>query len=69
MESEVRHHAPLARGTEFVVEARIKDLFDKRGHEFVDLDVEVYGADDAPLLSAFHRAIYRLREPRAEPDA
>jgi hypothetical protein len=61
VESRLRHHAPLALGTRVVVEATIEDLFDKRGHEFVDLDVVVYGDGDAPLMSAFHRAIYRLR--------
>jgi len=60
VESRVRHHAPLALGTRVVVEARVTDLFERRGHEFADLDVAVF-AQDAPLLSAFHRAIYRMR--------
>jgi acyl dehydratase len=62
VESRVRHHAPLAFGTEVVVEAQVADLFERGGHEFVDLDVAVYGKADIPILSAFHRAIYVLRE-------
>ena len=63
VESRVRHHAPLPLGTTTLTEARISDLFERRGHEFVDLEVAVFDDDDRPLLSAFHRAIYRLRPP------
>jgi hypothetical protein len=61
VESRVRHFAPLAFGSEVVVEARVTDLFARGGHEFVDLDVSVFGKADIPILSAFHRAIYVLR--------
>ena len=58
-----------ARATRGVLEAtvtaegktRVKDLFEKRGHELVDLDVAVFLEPDRPVLSAQHRAIYRLR--------
>jgi hypothetical protein len=47
-----------------VVEARIADLFEKKGHEFVDVDVEVYTEPrEAAVMSARLRAIYQLREP------
>jgi acyl dehydratase len=61
LESRVRHFAPLALGRSVRVEAEIADCFERRGHEFVDLDVAAYGEGGAPLLRAFHRAIYRLR--------
>ncbi len=60
-ESRVRNHAPLAFDSPVTAEARVTDLFERRGHEFVDLDVEVYGKADVPVMSCFHRAIYRLR--------
>lgn len=60
-ESRVRHHSALPLGTRACVEARVQGLFERKGHEFVDLDVSVYGEADAPVLSAFHRAIYLLR--------
>ncbi len=63
VESRVRHHAPVPLRTTTITEARITDLFARGGHEFVDLDVAVFGDDDRPILSAFHRAIYKLREP------
>lgn len=61
--SEVRHHAAVPRGSRLVVESRVIDLFERRGHEFVDFDVAVFLAPDRPALAARHRAIYRLREP------
>lgn len=64
-ESRVHNHAPLAFDSPVVTEGRVLDLFERRGHEFVDLDVEVYGKADVPVMSCFHRAIYRLRP--AEP--
>ena len=63
VESRVRHHAAIPMNTLTRSEARILDLFERRGHEFVDLDVAVFDPEGRPLLSAFHRAIYRLREP------
>jgi acyl dehydratase len=63
VESDVRHHAAIPLGAALEVEGRVVDLFARGGHEFVDLDVAVFVAPDAPALAARHRAIYRLREP------
>ena len=65
VESRIRHLAPIPLGTVVTVEAVVTDLVERRGHEFVDLDVAAY-AGDAPLFSAFHRAIYRLRPAAAK---
>ena len=47
-----------------MVEAAIVDLFEKKGHEFVDLDVGIFDRrDGAARASVRLRAIYRLREP------
>ena len=64
VESDVTHHAACALGTEVHVEARVTDLFERRGHELVDLQVEAFGEESTPLLSATHRAIYRPRVVR-----
>lgn len=64
VQSDVRHFAAVARGSRLVAEARVVDLAERSGHEFVDLDVAVFLAPDTPALTARHRAIYRLREPR-----
>jgi predicted thioesterase len=63
VQSDVSHFAPIPLGARLTVEARIEDLFEKRGHEFVDLDVGVFLDPDQPALRARHRAIYVLREP------
>ena len=60
-QSEVRNHAAIPLGNALVVEGRVVDLFERRGHEFVDLDVDIYLEAGAPVLSTRHRAIYQLR--------
>ena len=48
--------------TDLVVEAAVADLFEKKGHEFADVDVAVFDAQgDAALAGVRLRAIYRLR--------
>ena len=43
-------------------ESTIANLFERKGHEFVDLDVVVYfEATREPAMSARLRAIYRMR--------
>jgi hypothetical protein len=64
LETHSQHHRAIERGTELVVEAAIADLFEKKGHEFVDVDVAIFGAtDDVAYASILLRAIYRLRAP------
>lgn len=66
VQSKVQHFAPIALHDELVVEATIVDLFEKRGNEFVDLEVAAFRErDGAPVMSADHRAIYVLRERSA----
>ena len=62
LETESRHFRAIEPDTPLVVEARIADLFEKKGHEFVDVDVDVYRtADDAAVAGVQLRAIYRMR--------
>ena len=54
--------APIPLGSELVAEVAIGDLFEKKGHEFVDLDVAVYfEATREAVMSARLRAIYQMR--------
>lgn len=69
VQSEVRHFAAVPRDSALVVEARVADLFERAGHEFVDLDVALFLAPDRPALAARHRAIYGLRPPPSKPMA
>ena len=61
VESDVRNHAAIPRGSALVGEASVVDVFERGGHEFVDLDVAIFLEPDTPALSARHRAIYRPR--------
>lgn len=66
LETRSQHYRAIAPGTELVVEARVADLFEKKGHQFVDADVDVYDRSaDAAVASVRLRAIYELRPPSA----
>lgn len=64
VQSDVRNFAAIPRDSRLVAESRVTDLFERGGHEFVDLDVAVFLEPDRPALRASHRAIYRLAPPR-----
>ena len=60
--TDSRFFRAIPPDSELVVEAAIADLFEKKGHAFVDVDVGVFdAADDAALAGVRLRAIYRLR--------
>jgi hypothetical protein len=62
LQTESQNHRPVPRDSELVVESAIADLFEKKGHEFVDLEVAAFLlATREPVMSARLRAIYQLR--------
>jgi len=62
LETESQHFRAIEPDTELVIEADIADLFEKKGHRFVDVDLEIYDlADDAAVATVGLRAIYKLR--------
>jgi hypothetical protein len=57
-----QNYAPVANNTVLITECDIRDLYQKKGHEFVDLNVDVYVQETAqPVMTAMLRAIYKLR--------
>lgn len=63
LQTDSRNFTPVENGTELVVECDIRDLFEKKGHEFVDLNVDIYTRETSqPVMSATLRAIYKLRK-------
>jgi hypothetical protein len=57
--SDIAYHAAPRAGEEIAVRGRIHDRFDKKGREFVVLDVALFqGAQ--PIQSIRHTAIYHL---------
>lgn len=64
LQTDSQNYRPIAADTELVVESTIADLFEKKGHEFIDVDMNIFDlADEAPAASVRLRAIYRLRPP------
>ncbi len=62
LETRSQNYAPVPMGTEMLAEMEITDLFNKKGHEFVDARVNLFDRDgDKCLCSIDLRAIYRLR--------
>jgi len=61
LQTEHRHHAAVRPGSELVVEQRVADLFAKKGHEFVDVELAAFHLDGRPVMSGRLRAIYQLR--------
>ncbi len=62
METKSQNYAPIPQGTKVVGEMQIKDLFDKKGHEFVDVLVNIFDVESSRCYSSIElRAIYKLR--------
>ncbi len=62
LETHAQAYRATPPGSELVVEAAIADLFEKKGHEFVDVDMTIYGRTDGRVFSSVRlRAIYRMR--------
>lgn len=62
LETASQNYAPIPANTTVVAEMAITDLFEKKGHEFFDAEVDLFDeADDHCLATIRLRAIYRLR--------
>jgi acyl dehydratase len=61
VESEGRHLGLARVGERIETRARVKSLFESKGHEFVELDLLLLAGDARPVASIRHLAIYLLR--------
>ena len=61
VESECRHLGLAADGDRISIRARVLGTSERKGHRFVDLDVQWVVNDERPIMRARHTAIY---EPR-----
>ena len=62
LQTTSQYFKPVSYGTELVAECNIVNLFDKKGHDFFDLTVNLLEGDTKqPVMSAQLRAIYRMR--------
>jgi len=62
LETRSRHFAAIPLGTKLVAETEITNLFEKKGHEFFDAQINSFDHDeDVCYASVELRAIYKLR--------
>ena len=60
--SQVRHLGGARIGDTLSARARVRSLWDKKGRDFVELDIAVL-ANGKPVAHLLHSAIYRLPDP------
>ena len=65
--SDTTHHGTVTEGQHVSTRGSVARVFERKGHEFVELDV-VVAADDAPVWSVRHVAIYRPRPVSSDTD-
>ncbi len=64
--SSVRHLAAARVGERLQTRGRVRSLFEKKGREFVELDLAILARGSSrPLAHILHTAIYRLPAPSA----
>lgn len=65
--SEVRHLGPWRVGEHVSTRGRVQALWEKKGHEYVELDLLLVAEGSRPVAHVRHRAIYRVHAPEAAP--
>ena len=61
LETKSQNFAPIAPGTDIVAEMAVVDLFEKKGHEFFDAEINLFDeSDDRCLTTIWLRAIHHL---------
>lgn len=66
VQTDSQFFAAVEDGSDLIVECAVTDLFERKRHEFVDANVDVYLRDTgAAVMSARLRAIYKLRPTAA----
>ncbi|MDZ7728505.1 MAG: hypothetical protein U5Q44_10140 [Dehalococcoidia bacterium] len=60
--SDVELHGTLRWGEAFTTRGRVTELFERKGHRFVRLDVLLHAADERPIMRVDHTAIYAIRK-------
>ncbi|MFN0148346.1 MAG: hypothetical protein ACKVT1_17740 [Dehalococcoidia bacterium] len=60
--SDVTHFAALRPGDGFSTRGRVTDLFERKGHSFVVLDLLMVAESGQPVVRVTHTAIYDVRK-------
>jgi acyl dehydratase len=62
--SEARHYALAKDGERLALRGRVIDLYERRGHELIVVDLGLFGENDRPVAQIEHTAIIKLREEK-----
>jgi acyl dehydratase len=65
--SALTHFSTVADGEDVSVRGRVTNLFERKGHRFVDLDVLVVAGSARPVMRVLHTAIYAVRRVGVQP--
>ncbi len=60
--STVRHYALAHNGERLSLRGRVREAFEKRGHEIVVLDLGLFGEEEHAIAHISHSAIIKLKE-------
>jgi acyl dehydratase len=60
--SDARHYAVARDGERLSLRGRVIDLYERRGHELIIVDLGLFGENDRPVAQIKHTAIIKLRE-------
>jgi acyl dehydratase len=63
VESETQHHGLVRYGDALSTRGRVMEIFERKGHRFVVLDVLTVANGERPIQRVRHTAIYQLRPP------
>jgi len=65
VESDVQNYARGFNERPIEIRAQVVELFERKGHDYADLDVVLLDGDDTDrmLMRVLHRVIYRLAQP------
>ena len=62
LETQHQWYRPVVEGTEVAAQLTVEGLFEKKGHQFADVRVNLFdAASSQALASIWQRAIYQLR--------
>ena len=61
--SDTQHFGVVRLGDHLSTRARVVELFERKGHHFVTLDVATFANGGRPIQRVTHTSIYRLRPP------
>lgn len=63
--SAVRHLGPARVGDTLETRGKVRSVYDKKGRDYVELELVVLAGERRPIAHVLHTAIYHLPEPAA----